>query len=125
MNQLKEASRFCEFEKLGTENVTIEEELIWLHFIEGSPDVNQENEILECLQSNNMTLEACVKFVQQLEVISDFSETTHDNAVAFQMEETVQCDTGVVKKCKYCNFEHDLEKWTALLLDKLFTTATL
>ena len=35
-----------------------------------------------------MILEACVKFMQQLEMISDFSETRHDNIVVFQVEET-------------------------------------
>ena len=65
LHRLKEASRFCEFEKLATENMTIEEELIQLRFIEGLHDVDQKNKILECLQGNNMTLEACVEFVQQ------------------------------------------------------------
>ena len=114
LQSLKEASRFCEFEKLGTENITIEEELIWLQFIEGLNDVDQKNKILECLQHNNMTLEVCVEVVQQLE-ISDFSVTTHDISVVFQVEETIQCGTDVlqkteVKKDKYCNFEHDLDK---------------
>ena len=71
LHRLKEASRFCEFEKLGIENITIEEELIWLHFIEGLHDVNQKNKILERLQGNNITMETCIEFKQQLEMISD------------------------------------------------------
>ena len=63
--------------------MTIEVELIQLHFIEGLHKMEQKNKILEYLQGNNMTLESCVEFVQQLEMISDFSETTHNNAVVF------------------------------------------
>ena len=70
LHRLKEASKFCEFEKLGTEILTIEE-LIWLHFIEGLLKADQKNKILECLQGNNMTLEECVKFAQQLKMILD------------------------------------------------------
>ena len=44
---------------------------------------------LERLQGNNMALEAYIEFVQQLQMISNFSETTLDNAVVFQVEETV------------------------------------
>ena len=77
-----------------------------------------------------MTLEICIEFVQQLERISDFSETTHDNAeVLYQVEETVQRGTGMllkteVNKCKNCNFEHVSERQTALLFGKPVTTAT-
>ena len=39
LQRLKEASRFCEFEELGTENITIDEELIQLCFIEGLQDM--------------------------------------------------------------------------------------
>ena len=95
LHRLKEASKFCEFEKLGTENITIEEELIQLCFIEELHNVNQRNKILRHLQGHNMTLEACIEFLQQLEMTSDFSETTHNNAVVFQVEETVQCGTGM------------------------------
>ena len=63
--------------------MTIVEKLILLRFIKGFHDVDQKNEILECLQGNNRTLKACVEFVQQLEIILDFSETTHDNALVF------------------------------------------
>ena len=50
-------------------------------------------------------------------MILDFRETTHDTTVVFQVEETVHIDTGLlqkteVKKCKYCNLEHDLDKTT-------------
>ena len=126
LRRLKEASNFCEFEKLHTENITLEKELIWLRFIEGLHDVDQKNKIWKHLQGNSMTLEACVEFMQQLEMISDFSKTTHNNVVVFQVEETVQHDYGVlqkteVKKCNYFNFKHELDKdklpcfWTNLL----------
>ena len=74
--------------------MNIEEKLIRLCFIEGLHDVNPKNKILERFQGNNMTLEACVEFVQQLEMISNFSETTNDNAVVFLVEGTVQRGSG-------------------------------
>ena len=85
--------------------MTIEKKLICLHFIEGFHHVDQKNKILEHLQGNNMTLEACIEYVQRLEMILDFSETTRNNAVLFQGEKTLQHGSGVLQKTevKKCN----------------------
>ena len=88
--RLKSASRFCEFEKLGTQQMTIEEEMIQLRFIqlrfiERLHNSNQRDMVLERLQSTEMRLETCVEFVQQLEMISDFKEDTQ-NKVVFQVK---------------------------------------
>ena len=75
LHKLKEISRFCEFENLDTENITTEEELIQLCFIGGLHNVNQKNKNFEVSPGQLLTLEAGIEFVQQLEMISDFSET--------------------------------------------------
>lgn len=50
INKLQEASRFCDFEKLGAGEMTIEDKLIQLRLIE----------ILEHLQLSKMSLDVCV-----------------------------------------------------------------
>ena len=85
--------------------------------------------MLDHLQGNNMMLEACVEFIQQLEIILDFSETTHDNAVVFQVEETVPRGIDVLRKTMLRNVNTAIlnmtktERRTALF-DKPVTTAT-
>ena len=64
-----------------------------------------------------MILEACIDFMQQLEIILDFSETTDNNIAEFQVKETVEPGTSVlqkteIKKFKYWNFEYDLDRKT-------------
>ena len=61
VHRLKERARYCEFERLGTGEMTTEDELIVQRLI--------ENKLLETLQSVNLKVETCIEFVQQLELI--------------------------------------------------------
>ena len=116
IHRLKQASRFCEFEKLGSGTMSIQEELIQLRFIEGLHEQNQKDKILERLQSNHMVLEQCIEFVQQLELISEFKKEENEEAMVFSMKKTVRMDEQAQKekqksvKCKYCNFKHKMDR---------------
>ena len=118
VHRLKQASRFCEFEKLGSGMMSTEEELIQLRFIEGLHEEGQKDKILERLQSSDMGLEHCIEFVQQLELISNFKKEEKEEAMVFQMKETAEKDERIQKKkqtknsvrCKYCNFIHNTDR---------------
>ena len=43
--------------------------MIMLHLIEGMHDLAFKHKFLEMLQSVNLTVETCIEFVQQLELI--------------------------------------------------------
>lgn len=49
LHRLREASRFCEFEKLGTRDFTIEDELVQLKLIEDIADTFHKYKILELI----------------------------------------------------------------------------
>ena len=57
------ASRYCEFEKLGQEEQTIEEDLIQLRLIEGMYKALHRYKIMELLQIGNMSLNTCIDFI--------------------------------------------------------------
>ena len=67
VHRLKKRARYCEFERLGTSEMTTEDELIMLHLIEGMHDSALKHKLLEILQRVNLTVETCIEFVQQLE----------------------------------------------------------
>lgn len=69
LQRLRESSRFYEFEKLGTQNLSIEDELIQLHQTEGMADIFHKCKRREQLQINNLSLSGCPKVIQQLELI--------------------------------------------------------
>ena len=64
-----ERARYCEFERLGTGEMTTEDELIMLRLIEGTHHPACKHKLLETLQSVNLTVETYIEFVQQLELI--------------------------------------------------------
>lgn len=72
---LREASRFYKFEKLKTQDLTIEEELIQLRLIEGMVDISHKYEILEKLEQNNWPLTAGVEVIQYLELVIKYNST--------------------------------------------------
>ena len=77
VHRLKERARYCEFERHGTGEMTTEDELIMLRFIEGMHDSAFKYKLLETLQSIDLTVETCIEFVQQLELIIKKSITNN------------------------------------------------
>ena len=56
LHRLRNASRYCKFEKLGQEEQTIEEDLIQSRLIEGVYNASHRYKIMEQLQIGNMSL---------------------------------------------------------------------
>ena len=63
---MKETARLCKLERLGTGEMTTEDELIMLRLIEGMHDPAFKHKLLETLQSVDLTEETCIEFVKQL-----------------------------------------------------------
>ena len=94
LNHLRNASRYCRFEKLGQEEQTIEEDLIQLRLIEDIYNVSHQYKIMEQLQIGNISLNTCIDFIQQQELIQKYN---HDKN---QPSEQIFADTYMLKKIK-------------------------
>ena len=95
---LKERAWYFEFERLGTDEMTTEDEFIMLHLIDGMHDPAFEHKLLEILQSVNLTVETCIEFVQQLELIKKYNQ---------QLNEGEAYSTNKYKiSCQYCGERH-------------------
>ena len=57
VHRLKESVRYCDFERLGSGEITTEDELIILRLIEGIHNPAFKHQFLETLQSVNLTIE--------------------------------------------------------------------
>ena len=102
IHRLKESARFCEFERLGTGEMTTEDELIMLLLIEGMHNSALKHKLLEMLQSVNLTVETCIEFVQQLELIKKYNQQPN--------EEEAYSTNKYKILCKYCGEWHVREK---------------
>ena len=65
LHRLRSARRYCEFEKFGQEEQTIEEDLIQLRLIEGMYNASHRYKIMEQLQIGNKSLNTYIDFIQQ------------------------------------------------------------
>ena len=92
LHRLRNASRYCEFEKLGQEEQAIEEDLIQLRLIEGMYNALYRYKIMEQLQIGNMSLNTCIDFTQQQELIQKYN---HDES---QPNEQIFAYTYMLKK---------------------------
>ena len=73
LHRLRNAGRYCEFEKLGQEELRIEEDLIQLMLIEVMYNASHRYKIMEQLQIGNMSLNTCIDFIQQQELIQKYN----------------------------------------------------
>ena len=73
LHRLQNVNRYCEFEKLGQEEQTIEKELIQLMLIEGINNASHRYKIMEKVQIRNMSLNTCIDFIQQQELIQQYN----------------------------------------------------
>ena len=72
--RLREASRFCNFEKLGKDGQSAQDDLIQMRLIDGLQYSDQRIKALEMLQNDKSPkLGLCVDFIRKLEQISSFS----------------------------------------------------
>ena len=106
LHRLRNASRYCEFEKIRQEQ-TIEEDLIQLWLIEGMYNASHRYKIMEQLEIGNTSLNTCIDFLQQQELIQ---KDNHDKS---QYSEQIFADTYMLKiflKCSYCGREHEIKR---------------
>ena len=73
VNRLGERVRYCEFERLGTGEMTTDDELIMLRLIEGIHDPAFKHKLLETLRNVNLTVDTCIEFVLQLQLIKSIT----------------------------------------------------
>ena len=64
LHRLRNASRYCKFEKLGLEEQTIEEDLIQLRLNKDMYNASHRYKIMERLQIGNMSWNTCIDFIQ-------------------------------------------------------------
>ena len=92
LHRLRNASRYCEFKKLGQEEQTTEEDIIQLRLIEGMHNASRRYKIMEQLQIENMSLNTCIDFIQQQKLIQKYN---HDKS---QTSGQTFADTYMLKK---------------------------
>ena len=73
LHRLRNASRYCEFEKLGPDEETTEEDLIQLRLIESMCNASHRYKIMEQLQIGKISLNNCIDFIQQQELIQKYN----------------------------------------------------
>ena len=89
---LRNASTYCKFEKIGQEEQTIEEDLIQLRLIESMYNTSHQYKIMEQLQIESISLNTCIDFLQQQELIQKYD---HDKS---QPSEQIFANTYTLKK---------------------------
>ena len=94
LHSQRNASRYCEFEKLRQEEQTIEEDLIQLRITEGMYNASQWYKITEQLQIGNVSLNTCIDCIQQQELI------LKSNNYKSQPSEQIFVDTYILKQIK-------------------------
>ena len=102
VHRLKERARYCEFERLSTSEMTTEDELIMLRLIEGMHNPAFKHKLLEMLQSVNFTVETCIEFVQQLELMKNYNKKLNEGEAYSTNKYEILC--------KYCSELHVREK---------------
>ena len=89
---LRNASRYCEFEKLGHEEQMIEEDLIQLRLVESMYSASYWYKIMKQLQIGNISLNNWIDFIQQQELIQKYNYNKR------QSSEQVFADTYMLKR---------------------------
>ena len=71
------------------------DELIMLCLIEGMHDPASKHKLLEWLQSINLTVEMCIEFMQQLELIKKYNQQPNEGEAYSTNKYEILC--------KYCS----------------------
>lgn len=114
VERLRQAAKFCEFDKLGSDGQSIEDDLIQMTLIDGLCHTDQRIKTLEFLQSGSPKLAPSVDFVRQLEMIEGFSKLTPNTSEAPSLN-VAHVDKNKVSKvnCKFCGYQHPVGKCPA------------
>nr|XP_047140200.1 uncharacterized protein K02A2.6-like [Hydra vulgaris] len=113
--RLREASRFCNFKKLGRDRQSAEVDLIQMRLIDGLQSSDQRVKALEMIQSGESPkLGACIDFIRQLEQTSCFSiQNNIENSIDLPSVNYIDKNKERMIKCKYCGLQHPPRKCPA------------
>ncbi|XP_047140948.1 uncharacterized protein LOC124816004 [Hydra vulgaris] len=113
--RLRGASRFCNFEKLGRDGQSAEDDLIQMRLIDGLQSSDQRVKALEMIQGGESPkLGACIDFIRQLEKISCFSiQNNIENSIDLPSVNYIDKNKERTIKCKYCGLQHPPRKCPA------------
>lgn len=95
VRKLRKTTRLAEFLKLGTGEMSIEDELIEFKLIESLCDASNKHKIFERLPLTKMFLDVSRQFLQKLE-LTEILNTSKSNAEVYSTSNNL---VG----CKYCN----------------------
>ena len=116
--RLRDAARFCEFSNLNGEHShqTAEDDLIQTMLISGLHNSQQRIKALEHIQSSEkpVALSSSIDFIQQLELIQQYSEGDGRRQTDTKSSETTPASIASVDKnkhdqkgsCKACGLQH-------------------
>ena len=113
VHRLRMGARYCDFHLLGAEGATqsAEDELVQMRMIAGMRNAAHRIKMLEFLQaSTDVSLEGCIEYAQQLELIQDFrapsmpvDNLARDSSIAHVDKNKRQVSTT---KCAFCGLSH-------------------
>ena len=107
LHRLGNICRYCEFEKLGQEELTIEEGVIHLRLTEGIYNASHRYRIMKKQQIGNISLNTGIDFILRLELTQKYN---HDKN---QPSEQIFANTYMLKKilkCSYCGCELEIKR---------------
>ena len=91
LHHIQNASSYCDFEKLGQEERTIEEVFIQIRLINDLYNTSHRYKIMEQVQIGNMSLNTCIDFQQQQNLMQEYN---HDKS---QPNEEIFAGTYMLK----------------------------
>ena len=112
VHRLRNAARFCEFNLLNdsTASQSAEDDLIQMRLVDGLVSKEKKVKTLEFLQASStpINLDACVQFIQQLELIEKFSKSdlAADSTTCVAHVNNGKSLSGQGIECKYCGNRH-------------------
>ena len=110
--RLREAAKFCEFDKLNSADArqTAEDELIQMRLVDGIHNSSHRVKLLEYMQAADTTpsLDNCVQFAQQLELIQRFKGDDRDTKESAMSMEVAHVDRNKQSNapCRFCGRTH-------------------
>lgn len=102
LHQLRETSRYCEYEALRIKTKYLEEELIQLKLIDGMDNTSHNYRMLEQLQECKMSVNSCVYFIQQELIKNELCWKSRGNYWYIHDKKK-----KLKLKYKYCNYKNE------------------
>lgn len=121
VHRLRDKAKFCEFDKLNSRESkqSAEDELLQMRLIDGLASTEHKQKVLQLIQTQTtaLTLNNCIDFIQQLELIDKFNAPETINT-SKQTGDTIdinyqQKSSNMIMSCKFCGGKHEFRKCPA------------